>query len=148
MTKLTTHFTLAEFTRSATALSKGIDNTPSNEAIANMRHLCEEVLEPLRDAFGEPVTVSSGYRSKTLNAAVGGSPTSQHIRGEAADIAPTATAEGKKRLKEWMRWIIDNTDFDQCIFERNSSGTCWIHVSACRDPSRNRHHVISSLKKT
>ena len=147
MTRLTTHFTLAELTRSATAKAKGIDNTPSDYVTANLTHLCKEVLEPLREAFGQPVTVSSGYRCKALNAAVGGSATSQHMRGEAADISPTATAEGKKRLKEWMRWIIDNTDFDQCIFERNASGTCWIHVSACRDPTRNRHHVISSLKK-
>ena len=123
MTKLTTHFTLAEFTRSATALSKGIDNTPSNEAIANMRHLCEEVLEPLRDAFGEPVTVSSGYRSKTLNAAVGGSPTSQHMRGEAADISVGNPADNR-RLYHLLHTL--KLPVDQAINEYDFS---WIHVS-------------------
>ena len=141
------YFTIDELTASATARKDGIDNTPPAEARKALVELVEAVLDPLREAWGKPIRVNSGYRSAKLNRKVGGATTSQHLRGEAADIAPTATAEGKKRLKEWMRWIIDNTDFDQCIFERNSSGTCWIHVSACRNPSRNRHHVISSLKK-
>lgn len=86
-TYLSQHFRLSEFTRSATASARGIDNTPSASAIDNLRHLCQEVLEPLRRHLDRPVVISSGYRCKKLNQLVGGVRTSQHMTGEAADIA-------------------------------------------------------------
>lgn len=99
--KLTAHFQLEEFTRSATAIRCGIDNTPNEEQIANLKALCEEVLEPLRQHIGKPVVISSGYRCPKLNAAVGGVSNSQHMKGEAADLRIPSLAEGR----QWMEWI-------------------------------------------
>ena len=86
--KLTEHFTLAEFERSATAARLHIDNRVPAELVPNIRNLCEQVLEPLREHFQEAVYVTSGYRCPQLNSAVGGVANSQHMRGEAADICP------------------------------------------------------------
>ena len=135
--KLTQHFSLAEFTRSATAAQKGIDNMPSATAIGNMRHLCERVLEPLRDHVGHPITITSGYRSQRLNKAVGGVDNSQHMAGEAADLAISSLRQGR----EWMEWIMDNCEFDQLILEKAGSAI-WLHVS-CK---RNRNEVFSTVK--
>ena len=84
--KLSEHFDLDEFTRSATADRLHIDNTIPEELIPNLKNLCVQVLEPLREHFGTPVVISSGYRCPALNQAVGGVPNSQHLTGEAADI--------------------------------------------------------------
>lgn len=154
--QLTEHFKLSEFTRSSTAASRGIDNTPSKEIIANLRNLCEQVLEPLRQFFNVPIVIGSGYRCPALNKAVGGVKNSQHMTGEAADIhipvydfkACDGTHHSNiETLNKWMRWLIDNTDFDQCIKETANRKTYWIHVSCKRDRSKNRHHVISFLMK-
>ena len=84
--KLSEHFDLNEFTRSATADRLHIDNSIPEEFIPNLKNLCQQVLEPLREHFGIPVIISSGYRCPALNRAVGGVPNSQHLKGEAADI--------------------------------------------------------------
>ena len=157
-TYLSQHFRLSEFTRSATASARGIDNTPSASAIDNLRRLCQEVLEPLRRHLDRPVVISSGYRCKKLNQLVGGVRTSQHLTGEAADIAaPMLDINGKKLspsqslslLSDWMDWIIENTQFDQCIMEhrKNKDGTVthWIHVS--HSLKHNRRCVISNIWK-
>ena len=142
--KLTQHFALAEFTRSATAQAKGIDNSldPSAKAdqpiISCLTVLCENVLEPLRRHLNVPIVISSGYRCPALNSAVGGSPTSQHMRGQACDIHIPSVSQGK----QWMEWIMDNTTFDQLIWERNSQGTHWIHVSCKPDTKQNRQQVL------
>ena len=86
--QLTKHFILEEFERSGTAARLHIDNKIPAALVPNIRHLCEEVLEPLREHFNEPIYISSGYRCEELNRAVGGVTNSQHIRGEAADICP------------------------------------------------------------
>ena len=92
--QLTQHFDLNEFTRSATAIANGIDNTldlakaDDRKVAENLQYLCQTVLEPLREHFGMPVVVSSGYRCKELNRVVGGVWNSQHLTGEAADIQP------------------------------------------------------------
>ena len=83
---LTKNFTLDEMVRSTTAIQKKIDNTPSNEVIANLKFLCEQVLQPIRDITGRPLRVNSGYRSEALNNAVNGSKTSDHRFGYAADV--------------------------------------------------------------
>ena len=146
--KLTQHFTLAEFTRSATAQAKGIDNTlnPSAKAdqrvISNLKNLCENVVEPLRQHSGVPIVITSGYRCPALNRAVGGSPTSQHLTGEACDLQIPSVGEGR----QWLEWIMDNTTFDQLIWERTRSGTRWIHVSCKPDPTKNRHQVLRLTK--
>ena len=134
-TILTKHFTLEEFSFSSTAKSRGINNTVPLQFIPSLRNLCEKVLEPLREQVKEPVIISSGYRCPALNRAVGGSNTSQHMKGEACDIY----VEDVKKLRKWFAILMDG-DFDQLIFERNrKTGRCWIHVSCKADSEQNRH---------
>ena len=137
-TILTKHFTLEEFSFSSTAKARGIDNTVPLQFIPSLRNLCEKVLEPLRERVKEPVIISSGYRCPALNKAVGGTNTSQHMKGEACDIY----MEDKTKLRKWFAILLDG-DFDQLIFERNRrTDRCWIHVSCKPDTSLNRHQVI------
>ena len=84
--QLSKNFSLAELIRSNTAVTLGLDNSPPKSVIDNLKTLCERILQPLRDFFGVPITISSGYRCAALNKAVGGSSSSQHMTGEAADI--------------------------------------------------------------
>ena len=128
--QLTPHFTLEEFERSATAARLHIDNRVPAELVPNIKNLCEQVLEPLREHFGEPIYISSGYRCPQLNRAVGGVPNSQHMRGEAADICCLGP-EARRKMREWAEWIMDNCPFDQLLRER-SGNSFWIHVSLKR----------------
>lgn len=122
--KLTEHFTLSEFVRSETATNRHIDNTPTPEVVDNLRALCRNVLEPARVAFGSPIYITSGYRSEALNNAVGGKTTSQHLRGEAADLQ----VKGLQNLRKLYRMIKDHGVFDQLLYESNGAKK-WIHVS-------------------
>lgn len=125
--RLSQHFTLAEFERSMVATRLGIDNTMPPELIVRAANLCSSVLEVVRGHYGQPVIVHSGYRCPELNKAIGGSPKSQHMRGEAADFH----VHGHDNLKV-AEWMADNLDFDQLIME----GT-WIHVSYREGANRN-----------
>lgn len=116
------HFTIEEMTESSTAKAKDIDNTPSQEILAKLQKLIEAVLDLLREWYGKPIRVNSGYRCEALNEAIGGSKTSQHCLGEAADI----TAGSKEENKKLFEYIKDNLPFDQLI---NESDFSWIHVS-------------------
>lgn len=117
------YFTIEELTRSTTARLRGIDNTPSQQVINNLIALVDNVLDPLREAWGKPIHVNSGYRCRALNKAVGGVPASQHMRGEAADI----TAGGKEANRELYSLLRRlNLPVDQAINEKDFS---WIHVS-------------------
>lgn len=142
--QLSTHFKLSEFLRSETASARGIDNTPTLEVVSNLQQLCVNILEPLRAYFNTPIVVSSGYRSPALNKAVGGSATSQHMTGEAADLRIPSEAVGK----EWFKWIMDNCKFHQLIWEKDSPSSAhhWIHVSFKQDGG-NRQQVIENLVK-
>ena len=132
--KLSENFTLEELIRSNAAERMGIDNVPKDEKVVeNLRSLCLEVLQPLRDYVGAPVHINSGYRCPELNMAVGGVKNSQHCRGEAADIRIVSPKQGR----EWAAWIEDNCRFDQMLLERNKSGAVWLHVSCKRDASKN-----------
>lgn len=117
------YFTIKELTRSTTAELRGIDNTPSQQVIDNLRALVENVLDPLREAWGAPIHVNSGYRCAALNKAVGGVPTSQHILGEAADITVGTRAQNQ-RLYAMLRQL--DLPVDQAINEHDFR---WIHVS-------------------
>lgn len=119
------YFTLNELTRSDTARRKGIDNTPDEQVISRLEELVCNVLDPVREAYGKPITVTSGYRCVELNKAVGGSKTSDHLNGCAADIVgtPNNTAENKK-LFNLIKSL--NLPFKQLIDEKNFS---WVHVS-------------------
>lgn len=116
------YFTIKEMTKSSTAKANGIDNTPSSEGVLKLQKLIEAVLDPLREWYGKPIRVNSGFRCEALNEAVGGSDTSQHRLGEAADIT-VGTKKGNKKLFEYIK---DNLPFDQLINESNFS---WVHVS-------------------
>lgn len=116
------YFTIEEMTKSSTATAKGIDNTPSKDIEAKLQKLIEAVLDLLREWYGKPIRVNSGYRCEALNEAIGGSKTSQHCLGEAADI----TAGSKEENKKLFEYIKDNLPFDQLI---NESDFSWIHVS-------------------
>lgn len=124
MEQLTKNFHLSEFTRSQTAARFNIDNTPSQGEIKNLKLLCEKVLQPVRDFFQRPVIISSGYRSPTLNARIGGSRTSQHMVGQAADFTV-----GDLDNYDVSFWIWKNLNYDQLILEFYTGGQSgWIHV--------------------
>lgn len=116
---LTKNFRRWEFVVSETAARRDIGNSPSLEHWRNLEVLATQILEPAREALG-PIRITSGYRSPALNAMVGGSPTSQHMTGEAVDIIPLAC-----NLSDLYVWIHKNTPYDQCIWEFSE----WVHVS-------------------
>lgn len=126
-TQLTEHFSLEELTHSDTAVKKGIDNTPSDEIISHLKELAEKILEPLRVAWGSGIKINSGYRGPALNKAIGGSNTSAHSIGYAADLYPSngKIAEFKSFVMKWLK--NNNIAFDQYINE--FSGTSqWVHI--------------------
>ena len=132
--KLSKNFTLSELTKSQTAVRKNIKNEPSTAHVENLIHLAETVLQPVRDHFGKPVVISSGYRSPELCEAIGSSTKSQHARGEAADFE----IMGVDNMQLAM-WINKNTDFDQLILEFYEPGdpnSGWVHCSAVKEGSR------------
>ena len=119
------YFTIGEMVTSATADRKGINNRCSKESMANIIRLINNVLDPLREAYGKPIRVTSGYRSEELNQVVGGSPTSDHRLGRAADIVGTpATKEENEKLFGLI--VSLGLPFDQLIDEKDYS---WVHVS-------------------
>lgn len=119
------YFSIRELTKSATAARKGIKNDPSIEECKSLTALIEKVLDPLREAYGKPIIVTSGYRCQRLNAAVGGSASSQHVKGEAADIRSVAdTPEENKKLFDLIVKL--GLPYDQLINEYNFD---WVHVS-------------------
>jgi hypothetical protein len=137
--KLSNSFNLIEFTSSETASRRGIDNNPSIAVIENLRLLCENVLQPLRDKYGKSINITSGYRSPKLNKAIGGSSTSQHCFGQAADIQ----VDRKDYLKVWE--ILKTLPFDQIIFEFGTeSAPDWIHVSFVQ--GKNRGQKLKAVK--
>lgn len=126
---LSTNFTLEEFITSDTAKLKNIDNTPSKEVISNLNLLCSNILEPLRTLLNKPLYISSGYRCLELNTAIGGSKTSQHMEGKAADLKCKGLS-----TEDLFKFIINsNLKFDQVIQEFNR----WVHISWNSDNNRN-----------
>ena len=117
------YFTIKELCKSSTAEQKKIDNTPNSEVVNNLEKLVEYILDPLREKYGKPIHVNSGYRCPALNKAVGGSKTSQHMLGLAADITAGSVAKNKI-LFNLIQEL--NLPFDQLIDEKNFR---WIHVS-------------------
>jgi hypothetical protein len=140
--RLTAHFTLAEFTRSESAKRHGVSNEPTAEHKENLIVLCEKILEPIRLKFG-PINISSGYRSKILNHYIGGSLSSQHCEGKAADI--DMDGMGSVSNKEIFEYIQVNLDFDQMIWEFGTKeNPDWVHVSY--NGAKNRKQVLRALK--
>jgi zinc D-Ala-D-Ala carboxypeptidase len=128
--QLSEHLSLNEVTTSGTAKRLGIDNTPTPEHLNNLKLVAENVFEPIRKHFGKPIKVSSGYRSKALNAATpGASTTSQHSTGEALDLDQDGMTTGVTN-KMVFDYIKNNLNFDQLIYEFGTdSNPDWVHVS-------------------
>ena len=138
--KLTDNFTLNELVYSVTAEANKIDNRPNVKVISNLQKLCENVLQPLRDYLGCPVIVTSGFRCAELNKKIGGKPNSHHLMGYAADFVVP-----QRNLKDVFSWMKTHLPYDQLLFEYNSSGDRWIHVSYVKD-SLNRRMAIDNYK--
>lgn len=133
--KLGKYFTLDEMTASQTATRRGIRNAPSSPEIANLRALVQNVLDPLREHYGKPVVISSGFRSVALNRAVGGASTSQYVLGEAADL--TIPGVSVANIVATIRQL--KLPFDQLIDEYGD----WVHVSYS---PRHRRQVLVARK--
>lgn len=144
-TNVSMHFTLEELCASSTAKAKGISNKPNQQQIVNLVYLAAHVLEPLRVAMNEPIKIGSGFRCEALNKAVGGVGNSQHMKGQAADLCIDGNIEKGKR---WFNYIRQHLPFDQLIWEHNTKGSYWVHVSFVHpDFGRNRRQVIDNLLK-
>ena len=140
--RLSKNFILEEFTKSATATKHGIDNTPKGEHLQNLQFVVEKICQPVREFFGKPVSVNSGYRSPALNKAVGGSATSQHCNGEAVDIEINGIPN-----KVLADWITENCDYDQVILEfynpAEGANSGWVHASVRRDGKNRKQKLIA-----
>jgi len=139
--KLSKNFTLQEMVHSYTAVKKGLLNEPNEAQIENLRILCENVLQPLRDALG-PIYISSGFRSVELNTAIGGSSSSQHcaLKGAASDI------DMGKRNAEVFNYIKDHLVWDQMIWEfGDDENPSWVHVSY--NEGHNRKQILKAIKQ-
>lgn len=129
------YFTIKELCQSSTATQKGIDNTPNSEIVNNLTQLVDNILDPLREEYGKPIKVNSGYRCDALNKAVGGSKTSYHRFGLAADITAGSKFENKK-LFILVQTL--NLPYDQLIDEK---GYSWIHISFSTKPRKQILHL-------
>jgi hypothetical protein len=143
--QLSKHLSLAEVTRSETAKRNGISNMPTEEHINNFKLLAEKVFEPIREHFGVPIHISSGYRSKALNTAIKGSLSSQHCSGEAIDIDMDGSKNGVTN-KMVFDFIKNNLSFDQLIFEFGTKDAPdWVHVSY-ESSGKQRKQVLRAIK--
>ena len=136
--QLSEHFKLSEFTQSGTARRHKVKNVPGPREVERLRFLCVKSLEPMRRRFGA-IRITSGFRCKKLNALVGGSPMSQHVLGEAADIH----TGGRELSEKMFGFAKQNISFDQLILEHNPAhGIYWLHISLRSDRPGNRHEAF------
>ena len=143
--KLSEHLDLSEVTRSDMAKRRGISNMPTLEHIENFKKLAENIFEPIRRHFGVPIHISSGYRSKALNTAIGGSLTSQHCTAEAIDIDMDGSANGVTN-KMVFDFIKANLNFDQLIWEFGTKDAPdWVHVSF-ETSGKQRKQILRAIK--
>lgn len=141
--KLSPNLSLAEVTKSATAIKRGIVNAPTQEHLQNLKRVAEHVFQPIREHFGKPLAVSSGYRSEQLNALIGGSKTSQHSLGQALDL--DADVYGGLTNAAVFHYIKDHLTFDQLIWEFGTDEEpAWVHVSYKAEG--NRGEVLVAYK--
>jgi hypothetical protein len=135
--QLSKNLSLREATKSITALRLGIDNTPEEYEIKNLERIAYGIFQPLRDHFDTPIAVTSGYRSKALNEAIGGSRYSQHMTGEALDL--DAHVYGGVSNAELFEFVATRLEFDQLIWEfGDDEEPAWVHVSLKREENRGR----------
>ena len=140
-------FELGEFLESRTAKEKKIDNFPAWQHVQNLQELTEKLLDPLREAYGKPINVTSGFRSKKLNEALKGSKTSAHLLGYAADLVP---ADGgiDAFIKFTFDWLRKNKiPFDQAIDETDSKGNHWLHLAIYNQKQEQRKKIFELVKQ-
>lgn len=133
--QVTQHFRLSEFCASSTALRLGLDNTPDSVVEGNLRHVLIPGMQAVRNVLGKPIFIKSGYRCRNLNAAVRGSPTSDHVTGHAADFVSPEFGTPLEICKELVRHM-GGLKFDQLIYEGD-----WVHISFS---SRRRNQVLTA----
>jgi hypothetical protein len=139
--QLSTNLSLAEVTRSETAKRRGISNMPTPEHIENFKKLAINIFQPIREHFGKPIIISSGYRSAELNKAIGGSLSSQHSSGEAIDIDMDGTDITNAQI---FNYIKDNLNFDQIIWEFGTDANPdWVHVSFASNRSQRKQILVA-----
>ena len=143
--KLSEHLSVKEVSKSNTAERRGIDNTPTVSYLVALKEVAENIFEPLRLHFGVPIGVSSGYRGKELNEAIGGSKRSQHCHGQALDL--DADIYGKITNADIFNRIKNHLDFDQLIWEfGNDKEPSWVHVSYVPD-GLNRGEILKAYSE-
>lgn len=144
-TYLSDNLTLAEVLKSQAAVRHGIDNSPTVTHLIALKAVARNIFQPLRDHFGVPIAVTSGYRSEALNKLIGGSPSSQHSKGEALDL--DADVYGGITNADIFYFIKDHLVFDQLIFEFGTEeNPAWVHASY-KDDNTNRFEVLIAYKE-
>jgi zinc D-Ala-D-Ala carboxypeptidase len=143
--KLSKYVSLAEVTRSDTAKRRGIDNSPTPEHLENLKVICEEVFDKVREYFGVPLFISSGYRSAALNKAIKGSKSSDHCNGRALDLDQDGHGNGVTNM-DVFKFIKDNLEFDQLIYEFGTDkNPDWVHVGYRK--GANRKQILRAIKE-
>jgi hypothetical protein len=144
--KLSNYVSLAEVTKSDTATRRGISNEPTPEHLENLKTICTEVFDKIREHFGVPIYISSGYRSAALNKAIGGSKNSDHNLGRALDLDQDGRGNGVTNM-EVFEFIKDNLEFDQLIgeFQRADGNFEWVHVGYRK--GANRKQILVAYKE-
>lgn len=138
------YFSIKELCHSDTAIELGIENKPNEEIKSHLVQLVEELLDPLRDAWGSAIKVTSGYRCAKLNSVLkGSSPTSAHLVGFAADLVPCqgSITEFKRFTVKWLKE--NNIAFDQCICETNGKGSQWVHIGLYNLAMEQRKQILN-----
>jgi len=144
MNNISNHISYKEGTYSNTAIRRGIENTPNEEQLSNMRLIANEIFEPLRAYVGGPIKINSFFRSPELNTAIGGSSKSQHCKGQAIDLDDTF---GRMTNAEMYEFIKEHLDFDQMIWEfGDDENPNWVHVSYV-SPEENRNRCLLAYKE-
>lgn len=144
--QLTTHISLTEATKSNTAERLGIDNFPNSYILSKMQETATQLFEPLRIFAGEPIYISSFYRSPELNKVIGGSSRSQHCKGEAIDIDDVYS--NRYTNADYFNYIKENLPFDQLIWEfGDDESPSWVHMSYTEDLKERRGRILRAIKE-
>jgi len=142
--KISAHISYTEATKSKTAINRGINNAPNKETLKRMKYVANEVFEPLREHFGVPIAITSFYRCRELNSAIGGSSTSEHVYGSAMDI--DADVLQMISNKDVFNYIKNNLDFNQLIWEFGTDKEpAWVHVSCKKEG--NKKQILKAYKE-